>query len=97
VAGTFADIAGVGRARGGILKRVMQRNGSGEERAVVFGVIANRKDVIEGLASKLVNVFGAVAGDVDAQFAHDGDCFGTNVAWVGSGAEDFEAIASVVA
>jgi hypothetical protein len=85
------------REGGGILKRVMERNGSGEERAVAFGVIANREDVIEGLALKFVNMLGAVAGDVDAQFAHDSDCFGTNMAGVGSGAEDLESIARVVA
>ncbi len=80
----------------GIFERVMKRDGSGKEWAVVFGVIANCEDVIELFALKLVHVLGTVGGNVDAQLAHDGDCFGANMAWVGSGAEDFELIARVV-
>lgn len=70
---------------------------SGQEWAVIFGVIANREDVIERLAEKFVNVLGTVAGDVDAELAHDGDCLWANVAWFGSGARDLEAMARVVA
>jgi hypothetical protein len=82
---------------GGVFEGVMKRDGSGKERAVVFGVIANCEDVIELFALKLVHVLGTMGGNVDAQLAHDGDCFGANMAWVGSGTEDFEAMARVVA
>ena len=85
------------RERGGVFEGVMQGDGSGKERAVVFGVIADCEDVIEGLALKLVHVLGTMVGDVDTQLAHDGDCVGANMVWVGSGTEDFEAIARVVA
>jgi len=49
------------------------------------------------LTLKFIDVFGTVVGDIDAQLAHDGDCFGTNVARVGSGAEDVELMTRVVA
>ena len=82
---------------GRIVERVMNQDGSRKIGAAFLRVIANCENVIEGLALKLVNMFGAVAGNVDAQFAHDGDCFRTNVAWLCSGARDFEQIAGVVA
>jgi hypothetical protein len=82
---------------GGIVERVMNRNGSRKVGAAFLRVIANREDVIEVLAIKLVNMLGAMAGDVDAQLAHDGDRPRTNLAWLGSGAPNFELIAGVMA
>src|ERR1035438_1867555 len=83
--------------RGGVFEGVMQGDGSGKERAAIFGVVANSEDVIELLALEFVDVLGTMVGDVDTQLAHHGDCFRANMAGVGSGAEDFEAIARVVA
>jgi hypothetical protein len=59
--------------------------------------IANRKDVVEVLVLEFVNVFGAVAGDVDVQFPQNGDGLRPKLAWFGSGARDIESIARIVA
>jgi hypothetical protein len=81
----------------GIIERVMNRDGSRKIWAAFLRVIANCEDVVEGLALKLVNMLGAMAGDVDAKFSHDCDRLRTNVAWFCSGAGDFESVAGVVA
>jgi len=84
--------------RGGVFERAMKCEGcSGKQRAVVFRVIANREDVIEVLVLELANVLGAVAGDIDAQLAHNGDCLRAKMAWFGSCAGYFEPIAGEVA
>jgi hypothetical protein len=68
-----------------------------KNRAALFRVIANGQNVIEGLADELVNALRTVARDVDSQLSHDGDCFRSNMARFGPGAEDFEAIAGIMA
>jgi hypothetical protein len=48
------------------------------------------------LAGELVYALGTMAANVDAQLAHGGDRFGSNVVWPSSRAEHLEAVSRVV-
>jgi len=43
-----------------------------------FGMIADRDDVIDFASYELIHRFRAMARNVDANLAHDGDCFWSN-------------------
>ena len=82
---------------GGVLKVVMDRDGlAGKKRAALFGVVTHGQDVIELLAGEFIGALGTLAGNIDAQLPHGGNCFGSNLTRLGSGAEHLEAIAGVV-
>jgi len=65
--------------------------------AVLPCVVANGEDVVELPALKLVDVLGTVPGDVNAELTHYSNRLRANLAGVRAGAEDFEAIAGILA
>jgi hypothetical protein len=71
--------------------------GAGEYRAGFVGVAADRDDVIEGLPYKLIHRFRPVGGNVDSDFRHRRDGFGTNVRRFGAGREHLEPVSSFMA
>ena len=68
-----------------------------EYRTELFGVIADRNDVIEFPSYKLINGFRAVTGNVDPDLDHDGDCFGPNSGGPSASGIDLETITGLVA
>ncbi len=83
---------------GRIFKALVDGDRTREHRAGFFRVIADRQDVVEVLSGEFVDVLGTMAGDIDAKFVHDLNRFGSySHCGVDASAEDFEAIAGVVA
>ena len=67
---------------------------AGKGWADLIGVAADGDDGFDGLIEELVEVFGAVIGDVDSDFPHDLDGERMNVAGrIGAGALDIENVA----
>ena len=58
----------------------------------LFSVIADRDDVIDFLSDELINGFRAVAGNIDANFLHDRDCFRANSGGASASRKDLETI-----
>src|SRR5579863_5564306 len=82
---------------GGIDEAVVDGHGSsGKNGAEFAGIVTYGKHVIETLAGEIVDVFGAVAAQVDANFLHDGNRFRTDFRRVHARAEDLKAIAGIV-
>jgi len=82
---------------GGVFKVVMDGDGlPGKDGAGLFGVVANGQNVIEMLPAELLDGLGMLAGNVNAQLAHDCDRLGADVAGPGTGALHFETITCVV-
>ena len=46
---------------------------------------------------ELVHGLGALAGNIDSDFVHDGDGFRPNLGWLGAGGEHLEPVAAFVA
>ena len=67
-----------------------------KHRANFIRVIANGDDVIEFLSDKFVYVFGAMMGNINADFLHRLNCFGADEAGFRSGTEDFKIFAAIV-
>src|SRR5262249_35946380 len=70
---------------------------AGKDRAGLLRVIAHRQHVVELLSRKLIDRFGPVAGNIDAQLLHDGDRSRPYLTRLRSGAFDLEAVAFIVA
>jgi hypothetical protein len=69
---------------------------AGKEWAAFLGVVTEGQNIVERLAGEFVHALGAMARNVDAQFAHNGDRFGSNMARLGPGAEYLETVSCVV-
>jgi hypothetical protein len=81
-----------------IFKILVNRHGpAGENRTAFLGIVADGENVVERLACELVYAFREMAGNVDAQLAHDRYRFRPNVTWLSSGAEYLETFPRVVA
>jgi hypothetical protein len=72
-------------------------NGAGEYRAGFVGVAADRDDVIEVLAYKLIHRFRPVSGDVDPDFRHHLDGLRANARRPGAGGEYLETVSGFMA
>lgn len=84
--------------RCGIFEGPMQMLASaGENRAQFHSVIADRDDVIELLPRELINGLRPLAGNVDANLAHDDDCFRTNCGGASASRIHLETITGFVA
>ncbi len=80
-----------------VFEAVVKSLGSaGKDRAGFFGVIANGDDIVKMMSVELVKVLGTMIGNIDAQFLHHSDGFGTYDAGFGAGAFDVEIISGVV-
>src|SRR3954447_4851208 len=64
-------------------------------RAALVCVIADRQDVIKVLVLELVYDLGAMAGDVDSNLLHDGDCFRPDAGCPSTGALDFKLVSAI--
>ena len=65
--------------------------------AMLLGVVADGENVIEGLAGEFIHMLRALPGDVNAEFAHDGNGFAADWLGIRASAENFEAITGIVA
>src|SRR3974390_929112 len=82
---------------GWIFKTAVHRDGrTREDRATLFSVVTNRKYVVEQLVHEFVHALGTLAGNIDAQLAHDFDRFRTNAARPGPSAECLEEVSRVM-
>ena len=65
-----------------------------ERRARLVRIVTNCDDAVECLATELVDRFGAMARDVDAELTHHANRFRTDRGRMRSGAENLEVVAS---
>jgi len=81
----------------GVLKTVMDYRGRpGKHGTTFFGVIADGQDVVKSLAVEFIYLFGAVAGNINAQLAHYGNRLRADATRFSSSAEDLETVSRVV-
>ena len=67
-----------------------------EGRAALSGVIANRQDVIELLALELVDVLGAMIGNINSKLFQNGNRFWSYPAWFRARTFNLETIRTVM-
>jgi hypothetical protein len=70
---------------------------TGEHWALLIGVVANRKYIVELLAREFVNGLRTLIRDIDADFTHRCNRFGPNEARINSSAVNFKPIARHIA
>jgi hypothetical protein len=68
-----------------------------KNRAALFGVVANREDIIEMQADEFVHVFGPLVRNVNAEFLHHRYGFRAHRSRVRAGAENLISISKFVA
>lgn len=76
---------------------VNPRRWPGKDRAGFGGVVTDRDDIIKRIIDEFVEVFGAMAADVDAALAHGCGRQRVDDRRLAAGAEDFEAVVGYVA